>query len=318
MDTLSLSGATVAVTGGAGFIGSHLVRRLLAERVARIVVLDSLRYGDPANLTACGAQVTLIPFTLGTDDPERLRQHLTGVDYLFHLAAEKHNQSKDEPSWVLRANIEGTQHLYEAAGQAGIRRVVYSSSLYAYGRMNGPPFREDEIPAPKTVYGISKLAGEHLLRYAADRNGLSWNVVRFLFVYGPYQYAGQGYKSVILRNFERLLRGEAAIAYGDGGQILDYVFVDDAVEATLRALTCGVSSEVFNVGSGVGVRVIDLLEMMRKVSGRDVAIEHGPADWTAGSSRLGNVEKAHALLGWRATTPLEEGLRQTYAWIRAR
>ena len=91
---------------------------------------------------------------------------------------------------------------------------------------DGPPFREDEIPAPKTVYGISKLAGEHLLRYAADRNGLSWNVVRFLFVYGPYQYAGQGYKSVILRNFERLLRGEAAIAYGDGGQILGYVFVD--------------------------------------------------------------------------------------------
>lgn len=316
MNAHELKDSTVVVTGGAGFIGSHLVRRLLQEGVRRVVVIDSLRYGDRANLAACGAAVELAPYTLGSDDPARLLPLLRGADYLFHLAAEKHNQSKDDPTRVLRANIEGTQQLYEAAGRAGVRRIVYTSSLYAYGRLHAPAFREDEVPTPRTVYGISKLAGEHLLRFACEAGGFSWNVVRYLFVYGPRQYAGMGYKSVILKNFERILRGEAPIVYGDGGQTLDYVYVDDAVEATLRALTRPCASEVINVGSGEGVRVLELLSTMQKVSGSRAAIEQGPADWTAGTSRIGDIGKARALLGWQPQVAIEEGLARTYAWLR--
>lgn len=186
-------GSTIAVSGGAGFIGSHLVRRLVTEGARRVIVLDSLRHGGPSNLSGLGPGDERAPFTLGTDDPARLPELLAGSDFLFHLGAEKHNQSKDVPSRVLRANVEGTLQLHEAAARLGMTRVVYASSLYAYGRMSGPPFREDEVPAPCTVHGASKLAGEHVLRTAGREHGLRWNVVRYIFVYGPRQFAGMGY-----------------------------------------------------------------------------------------------------------------------------
>lgn len=311
-----IQGSTVAVSGGAGFIGSHLVRRLTTEGARKVIVLDSLRYGDRSNLAGLGSSVELVAFTLGTDDPARLRELLAGTNCLFHLAAEKHNQSKDEPSRVLRANVEGTQQLFEAAAGAGVERVVYASSLYAYGRMSGPPFREDEVPAPCTVYGASKLAGEHLLRTAGREHGFRWNVVRYMFVYGPKQFAGMGYKSVIVRNFERMLGAEPMVAYGDGLQTLDYVFVDDAVDATLRALWCEATSEVINVGSGEGVSVSALLKAMKEVAGDNRATVHAPADWTAGSCRVAEISKARDLLGWQPTVGLRQGLERTLRWIR--
>ncbi|HQK18433.1 MAG TPA: NAD-dependent epimerase/dehydratase family protein [Polyangiaceae bacterium] len=306
----------VAVSGGAGFIGSHLVRSLVAEGARKVIILDSLRYGDPSNLAGLGAKVELVPFTLGTDDPGRLPDLLAGVSGLFHLVAEKHNQSKDEPSRVLRANVEGTQQLFEAAARVGVSRIVFASSLYAYGRMSGPPFQENELPAPCTVYGVTKLAGEHLLRTAAQQHGFHWNVVRYMFVYGPRQFAGMGYKSVIVRNFERMLRGEPVVVYGDGNQTLDYVFVDDAVAATLDMFWSETSGEVFNIGSGQGITVSRLLQTMQDVGGDRRPMKQGPADWTAGSCRVADISKAREQLGWRPTTGLREGLERTFQFLR--
>lgn len=316
MAALSLSGRAVLVTGGAGFIGSHLVARLLAEGAARVVVLDSLRYGDLANLGASSERVELVRHELGSGTREELDRALRGVDVVFHLAAEKHNQSRDTPERVVRANIEGTVTLLEACHAAGVRRIVYTSSLYAYGRMAGPPFVETELPEPRTVYGMSKLAGEHLLRWHAARSGCEWNVLRYLFVYGPRQFAGMGYKSVIVRTCERLLAGEAAVVHGDGEQTLDYVYVDDAVEATLRAMTGERTGEVFNVGSGRGTRVVDLVAELVRAVGGDATYRFGAADWTAGSSRVGDVSKIAGALGWSASVPLAAGLRRTLDWTR--
>ena len=306
----------MVVTGGAGFIGSHLVEQLVERGATKVIVLDSLRYGDRANLAGLGAVVEVVPHTLGTDEPTHLADIITGADYLFHLAAEKHNQSKDAPSSVLRANIEGTQQLFEAAGKAGVKRVVYASSLYAYGRMFGPPFVEDELPAPRTVYGVSKLAGEHLLGTASHQWGFSWNIVRYMFVYGPKQFAGMGYKSVIVRNFERMLRGEPMVVHGDGEQTLDYVFVDDAVQATLEALESETSGEVMNVGSGEGVAISSLVQLMGELGNDRQQAVRAPADWTAGSSRVANIAKAGTMFGWRPRTSLPRGLERTLAWIR--
>src|SRR5262249_59343500 len=135
----------------------------------------------------------------------------------------------------LRGNVEGTHQLLTAAVRHGLRHVVFSSSLYAYGRMTGPPCVEDDCPQPTTVYGISKLAGEHLVRHFGKE--LPGTILRFYFVYGPRQFAGMGYKSVIVKNFERLLSSDPAVVYGDGRQALDYVYVDDVVDALLRSLT---------------------------------------------------------------------------------
>ena len=259
------------VTGGCGFIGSHLVRRLLASGVERVVVLDSLRYGRPQNLgpEADSDRVTLVPFTLGQDSATRLEAALDGVDFLFHLAAEKHNQSVGAPERVFRANIEGTRVLLDCAARTGVRKVVFSSSLYAHGRMSGPPAAEDEIPLPTTIYGISKLCGERLLAHYEEEAGLRGVSLRFYFVYGPRQHSGTGYKSVIVKNFERIRSGEPPIIFGGGEQALDYTYVDDVVEAMMHCLASPTSGEVFNVASGEATSVARLTRIMLEVAGSE-------------------------------------------------
>jgi UDP-glucose 4-epimerase len=311
-----IEGARVVVTGGAGFIGSHLVRQLVERRAAQVVVIDSLRYGDPANLGELPG-VALVRHELGRDPDAALEPALDGCELVFHLAAEKHNQSKDEPSRVIAANVTGSLALYEKACAAGARRIVFTSSLYAYGRMAGGPFVESERCEPRTVYGVTKLAGEHLLGHVSRERGVPYAVLRYLFIYGPKQFAGMGYKSVIVKSFEHLLAGNPPVVYGDGTQALDYVYVDDCVEATIRAMEHESSGEVFNIASGVATPVKTLIDTIVAVSGSKLEPEHGPADWTAGSERFGDPSKAARVLGWHATTPLEEGLRATLAWVKA-
>lgn len=309
-----IEGSTVVVSGGCGFIGSHLVSALAARGARRIVVIDSLRYGKPENLEA-GLPVEVVKHDLGFGDLAELERACAGADYLFHLAAEKHNQSKDDPTRVLRANVEGTAALLGAACRGGVKKLLFTSSLYAYGRLSGPPMVETEHPHPSTVYGISKLTGEHLTEFFARQHRIDWVNLRYFFVYGPRQFAGTGYKSVIVKSLERLLAGQSPIVNGDGQQALDYIYVGDAVEATCRALESPISGGLYNVGSGVATSVRDLIALMIRVSGKTVGVEAGPADFTAGSCRVGNVEEIHARLGFRAATSLEQGLTATLRWL---
>jgi len=312
-----LAGRTVMVTGGCGFIGSHLVRRLLAEGVRRVIALDSLRYGSEQNLAglAGSERVTRVRFELGNDEPAQLDQHLEGVDHLFHLAAEKHNQSKHEPDAVLRANVLGTNHLFAAAVRGGVKKTVFTSSLYSYGRLAGPPSSETDLPVPTTVYGISKLCGERLLAHHAAAGPMRGDTLRFFFVFGPRQFAGTGYKSVIVKNFERIRAGQPPVIFGDGSQRLDYVYVEDVVEATLRCMESPEGGRLLNVGSGVGTSVGELTAAMLKVAGSRLRPVHEPPDWTAGSSRVANIDAIRTALGWTPRTTLAEGLRATWSWM---
>ncbi len=310
----ALPGSSVLVTGGCGFIGSHLVRRLLAEGVRRVVVLDSLRYGSEQNLAGVEAagRIELVRFTLGRDEPSLLERHLDGVDHLFHLAAEKHNQSKHEPDAVLRANVLGTQALFAAAARSGVQKVIFASSLYSYGRLAGPPCSETDLPLPTTVYGISKLCGERLLAHATAGQAMRGDSLRFFFVFGPRQFAGMGYRSVIVKNFNRLRAGQPPVIFGDGSQRLDYVYVDDVVEAMLRCMESPGSDRVLNVGSGVGISIEALTAAMLRVAGSSASPQHEPPDWTAGSSRVANIDAIRTALGWQPRVTLEQGLRETW------
>ena len=312
---LTLKGATVVVTGGAGFVGSHLVRALMQRGVSHVTVIDSLRYGDVANLGSIPG-VSVVQHSLGTDSTHKLEEVVQGADLLFHLAAEKHNQSKDSPYDGIRANVDGSLQVFLAAAKARVKKIVYTSSLYSYGRLAGGDFKETDVPTPQTVYGMSKLAGEHLLAYIRREYGIPFSVVRYLFVYGPKQFAGMGYKSVILKNFERLLQGERPILFGDGKQSLDYIYVDDAVEATIRAMERGITGEVLNVGRGEEISVERLIKTMCDVSRRPFDPIYEAADWTAGTRRVGDISKARSLLDWTPEVSLHEGLARTAEWMK--
>jgi UDP-glucose 4-epimerase len=313
-----VAGRHVLVTGGAGFIGSHLVDGLLTRGAAQVTILDSMKYANAAHERQAGERVRVVKHVLGTDPDAALAEAVRGVDLLFHLAAEKHNQSLPAPQQLLAANIAGTYALYKAAADAGVKKLVFSSSLYAYGRISGPPMNESDVPRPATLYGISKLAGEHMGAHARAAYGVPSVALRYFFVYGPRQFPGMGYKSVIVSNFERLSRGEAPVIFGDGKQELDYVYVDDVVDATIGAMESPLNGALLNVGSGIATSINELTRVMIDVSGSRIAPVQGPADWTAGSSRVGDNTLIGKLLDWRPKVSLRDGLQQTYAWMSER
>jgi UDP-glucose 4-epimerase len=316
--TSKLKGSHVLVTGGCGFIGSHLVKRLKELSVGRITIIDSLKYGNIANLAEESRNTKIIKHRIDDNSKDILYEALYGIDYLFHLAAEKHNQSIDNPEDVVKSNINGTFNLYEAAADNRVKKVVYSSSLYAYGRMSSPNMNESELPAPKTIYGISKLAGELFLAYYLEKHNLKYNVLRYFFAYGPQQFSGTGYKSVIVKNFERILKNEPPIIFGDGQQVLDYIYIDDVIDATVTALESDCYGEVFNVGSSIPTSIEGLTDMMLTVSGKSLEKIYNPPDETKDTYRVADISKIKEILNFQPTVSLEEGLSRTYKWIRTR
>jgi UDP-glucose 4-epimerase len=304
------------VTGGCGFIGTHMVERLLSEGAAGIVIIDSREFGT-TSIALQDPRIELIVCALEDARLSSLLQQTAPCDYLIHLAARKHNQNASTAERLFASNIGGTERIIALAAQLKIKRAVFSSSLYAYGRWAGPPMREDDVPHPNTLYGVTKLAGEHLFGWGLQKFSIPYAVVRYFFAYGPGQFPGLGYKSVIIKNFERISRGEAPIIRGDGKQQLDYIYVTDVVEGTLRALLHASVGEVFNISSGIGTSVENLTARMYEAAGADpLPVQYEPKDETDGSSRVGDPMKARTVLAFAPQVSLREGLTRTYAWVK--
>ena len=301
----------IVITGGAGFIGASLANLLSNDY--EVSVIDNLTSGDWSRLAS---NVNRSVLDIASAELDELLDVFQGAEYLCHLAAVKLHNSDNSAAHVINTNIVGSKNVFDAAGQAGIKRVLYTSSLYSYGSLGPKIMNECDLPAPTTVYGASKLIGEQILKSAELKYGFSSICARLFFIYGPGQFAEGGYKSVIVKTCERLLSTLPAVINGDGKQALDYVYIDDCINALSRLLFSEFNG-VYNVSSGESVSIEQLVRTIGKFAG-DSSIEFAQPDWTANTDRFGDNTKIKGDLGWEPSVTLEDGLRRTWAYYSER
>jgi UDP-glucose 4-epimerase len=296
------------VTGGAGFIGRHLVARLI-EIGHEVIVVDS---GFTGNLHEVNTRAEIINKDINFLKVEDWLKLLNGVNFVFHLAAQKLNTKNVTPDNMLQTNVNSTYNLAQASGIANIERFVFTSSLYAYGNLGPKVMHESDRTHPRTLYGSTKLMGENILNSVGFDLDLSWNIARLFFIYGPGQFSNAAYKSVIVKNFERLIRNLPPIINGTGIQSLDYVYVDDAVSALIKLAQIESTKNIVNIASGKSTSVNDLTKKMQEVAGTDFKTIGEVADWTEGTNRFGDVKLAKKKLDWVASTSMDLGLKRVW------
>jgi len=304
----------VLVTGGAGFIGSHLVEALLAEGWA-VRVLDNLSTGRRENLAAVEGRYEWMEGDIR--DPATVARAVEGVDAILHEAAMVSVPlSVERPAECHAINLVGTLHLLEAARMAGVRRLIMASTAAAYGNNPELPKRETMPPEPESPYGATKVAAELYLRAWARMGGLETASLRYFNVYGPRQDPRSMYSGVISRFVEALSTGEPPTVYGDGTQTRDFIYVGDVVRANLLALRAPrlEPGALFNIGTGRSVSLLELLETLSGVAGRAMAPRFAPARAGDVTHSRADPGRARALLGFEATTSLAEGLARLWQW----
>ena len=305
----------VLVTGGAGFIGSHLAEAL-ALRGHRVRVLDDLSAGRRQNLRAVRDDVELIRGNCA--DLETARRATKGVEVVYHEAAVPSvARSVADPVLSHRANATATLTMLVAARDAGVRRFIYAGSSSVYGDARHLPKREDMEPRPLSPYAVGKLVGEHYLRIFHSLYGLETLTLRYFNVYGPRQNASSPYSGVISLFATSLLSGKKPVIYGDGQQSRDFTYVEDVVQGNLRALRArGLEGQQVNVATGHRVTLRELLETMAREIGVAAKAERRPSRPGDIRHSLADISAAHRLLGYRPKVDFETGLRRTLAWYR--
>lgn len=296
----------VVVTGGAGFIGSHVVERWLAED-AEVHIIDNLRSGFLSN-------VELFPaarFHYGSiTDRDLVFRVIKGADYVHHLAAFiSVPESVENPAECIEINVNGFLNLLDAAKEFGIKKVVFSSSAAVYGDNPASPKETGMAPAPKSPYGITKLDGEYYLKMYNELYGLGGVSLRYFNVFGPRQNPNSQYAAAVPVFISRALKNEPVIIYGDGNQTRDFVYAKDVAEANYLAATKEEVNGVFNIGVGRSTSIKDLAEMIIKLTGSLSKIKYEAE--RAGDIResVASVDETKRLLEFEPIYTLEEGLK---------
>jgi UDP-glucuronate 4-epimerase len=308
------------VTGAAGFIGSHLAERLAADGHEVLAVDCVTPYYDVsqklANLEALGSLrgVEIASADLRSD---ALPPLLSGVDVVFHQAGQPGVRSSwsDGFAAYVAHNVLATQRLLDAATSVTLQRFVFASSSSVYGNARAYPTSEDDLPAPQSPYGVTKLAAEHLCGVYARAAGVPTVALRYFTVYGPRQRPDMAMHRLV----EAALEGAEFPVYGDGSQVRDFTFVDDVVEANVLAATLPVpAGAVLNIAGGTAASLLDVVEIVSELTGRAIALDRravqaGDVERTGGSYR-----RAAELLGWRPRATLRDGLARQVEWHRSR
>lgn len=307
--------AIYLVTGGAGFIGSHLVGRLVRQG-ATVRVVDNLSTGRRENLADVWDKIEWIQGDVC--DGVLMREAAEGVDCIFHQAAlASVPRSLEAPLETHAACATGTLTVLESARRAGVRRVVYAASSSAYGNRPSSPKRESDLPEPISPYGSAKLAGEYYCQAFTASLGLETVALRYFNVFGPRQDPDSPYSAVIPIFITAMLRGRRPVIYGDGRQSRDFVYVENVVEANLLAAHSPAAvGRVLNIGGGRATDLLTLLAALNRLLHMQVEPEFAPARPGDVRESLADITLAQTLLGYRPRVDFEEGLRRSIAYYR--
>ncbi len=303
------------VTGGAGFIGSHIVNELV-RRGHEVVVLDDLSTGKEANLAGVGGKIDFRVASI-TDLPA-VHAACRGADYVLHLAARTSvPKSVADPLESNRINIDGTLNVLVAARDARVRRFVFAASSSAYGETPTLPKVETMPPEPISPYGVTKYVGELYAQVFGRVYGLENACLRYFNVFGPRQDPTSQYSGVLSRFMLAILQGQPPVIYGDGRQSRDFTYVDNVVDVTLRACEAGgASGKVFNGGTGARITLNEVVKLLEKITGRTVAARYDPPRTGDILDSQADVSLAGKVLGYRPLVLFEEGLRRTWDWYQ--
>jgi nucleoside-diphosphate-sugar epimerase len=309
------------VTGGAGFIGSHIVERLLADHPSgRVRVLDDFSTGSMKNLPfADDAGARLEVMRGDVRDRAVLDRIVRGASIVFHQAAMRSVPlSVADPIGANDHNVNGTLHVLDAARRAGVRRVVYASSSAVYGNDPTLPKSEDLPVTPISPYAVSKAANEMYAQVWTRLYGLETVGLRYFNVFGPRQDPASEYAAVIPRFILWGLRGEPLQIHGDGHQSRDFTYIDNVVDANIHAARApAASGEAFNVGCGERVSVLDIVDRLEKLLGRTLQRQHAPTRAGDVPHTLADISKAKRLMDYTPLVDFDEGLRRTVDFFKA-
>ncbi len=303
--------ARYLVTGGGGFIGSHLAEALLADG-EQVRILDNFSTGLRENLAyMTGAEVV----EGDVRSYHVVREAVDGVDFVLHEAAlPSVPRSVRDPITTDEVNVVGTLNVLTAARDAGVRRLVFASSSSVYGRNSSLPKRESMPPDPISPYAVSKLAGEYYCRAFTELYGFETVILRYFNVFGPRQNPKSEYAAVIPRFIQAIWHGESPRVYGDGRQTRDFTFVGNVVDANRRACSKeGVVGRAFNVATGVRVSLLEVIEELERISGKKAAATFEPRRLGEIEHSFASIDAAREALGYRPDVLLAEGLRRTVA-----
>ena len=304
------------VSGGAGFIGSALIRHLLAEGVDSVVAFDNLNSGHARNLEGLGDRVQLVQGDIR--DYDAVAAAFAGADFVFHLAAiPSVPRSIKEPIPSHDVNINGSFNVFRAAQDCGVKRVVYAASSSAYGDTDVLPKVETMQANPRSPYAAQKLMGEYYASVFSSCFGLETVSLRFFNVFGPRQDPGSAYSGVLSLFMKSLITHQAPTIFGDGGQSRDFTYVEDVAALVWKAaLAKGVSGKVFNAGNGNRYTLNQTWELLQKITGVNLEAEYGPAREGDVRDSQADTTLARLELGHDPQFTFEEGLRRTFDWYR--
>jgi UDP-glucose 4-epimerase len=308
-----MSKTSYMVTGGAGFIGSHIAARLLRDGHT-VHVIDNLLTGKQENLDYLASLGGDFHFhRVSITDYDALLPLFQGIEVVFHQAAlASVPLSVAEPEKTHEMCVTGTLNVLRAAQKAGVRRVVYAGSSSAYGNTDIASIDEGVIPAPISPYGVAKLAGEYYCQAFYHSYGLETVILRYFNVFGARQDPNSHYAAVIPRFITRMLRGERPIIYGTGEQTRDFIYIDNVVHGNLLAASrSGVAGQVFNMATGSTINLLELVDALNETLGTSLAPVHEPARAGDILHSGANIDKARQMLGYQPVVSLIDGLHAT-------